>query len=185
MKVAVVYFSQTGVTAKLAGAVIEGLGSHDNIHVTEHRIYGTEIIEGRFRNQPLLDELNGCDGIIFGSPTYMGSVAAQFKAFADATSDQWCEQLWAGKLAAGFTCGSGLNGDQTATLQYMATLANQQGMLWMGLDLPKNDPREINRLGCQAGAVAHSAHGEADPRDLDTARYLGERFAKQLQAFKK
>ncbi|WP_315983962.1 flavodoxin family protein [Aliamphritea spongicola] len=163
MKVAVVYFSQTGVTAKLAGAVMEGLGSHDNIHVTEHRINGTEIFEGRFRNQPLLDELNGCDGIIFGSPTYMGSVAAQFKAFADATSDQWCEQLWAGKLAAGFTCGSGLNGDQAATLQYMATLANQQGMLWMGLDLPKNDPGKLTGWAVRQGPLLTQRTGKQTP----------------------
>jgi NAD(P)H dehydrogenase (quinone) len=64
----------------------------------------------------------------------MGGVSAQFKAFADATSELWCQQEWAGKIAAGFTCGSAMNGDQTSTLQYLVTLANQQGMLWVGLD---------------------------------------------------
>ncbi len=69
-----------------------------------------------------------------GSPTYMGGAAAQFKAFIDATSDEWSKQRWANKIAAGFTCGSSLNGDQTACLQAMNTLASLQGMLWVGLD---------------------------------------------------
>ncbi|WP_261845001.1 flavodoxin family protein [Aliamphritea ceti] len=194
MKVAVVYFTHTDVTGALARALVESIKGAGPVEVLEHSISGSEIIEGRFRNQPLLDALNSCDAIVFGSPTYMGSVAAQFKAFADATSELWCEQRWAGKLAAGFTCGSALNGDQAATLQYMATLANQQGMLWLGLSSTGEQPAQneegdtetlgINRLGCQAGVVAQSADGTVDPRDLATAAYLGKRITEQLMRFK-
>jgi len=35
----------------------------------------------------------------FGSPTYMGGPAAQFKAFADATGDRWAARTWANKVA--------------------------------------------------------------------------------------
>lgn len=179
MKIAVVYFSQTGSTAQLASAVIGGLYKTDReqaLDVLEHRIQGEEIIDGRFQNQVLLDDLSDCSAIIFGSPTYMGSVAAQFKAFADATSELWVEQQWAGKLAAGFTCGSAMNGDQGFALQYMATLASQQGMLWLGLDVVDVESG-INRLGCQTGVTAVSKDGITDPRDLETATYLGERVA--------
>ena len=58
LKIAVVYFSQSGVTAQLAGAVIEGLqaaGQNLAVEVFEHRIQGSEIIAGRFENQALLD----------------------------------------------------------------------------------------------------------------------------------
>ena len=74
--------------------------------------------------------------MIFGCPTYMGGPSAQFKAFADASSDRWERQRWESKLCAGFTVGSNPSGDQLATLQYMTILAAQHGMLWAGIDIP-------------------------------------------------
>lgn len=72
------------------------------------------------------------DTIIFGSPTYMGSVSWQFKKFADASSKQWFDQKWRDKLAAGFTNSSGMNGDKLSTLHYMFTLSMQHSMIWVG-----------------------------------------------------
>lgn len=107
-----------------------------------------------------------------------GGVSAQLKSFLDATSELWCKQLWAGKFAAGITCGSALNGDQSSTLQYLITFVNQQGMLWVGLDTPFGYTDEsINRLGCQLGVTAQSDGEMASKEDLNTARYLGERVA--------
>lgn len=74
-----------------------------------------------------MQSLQECDVIIFGSPTYMESVAAQFKAFADATSYFWSSQRWAGKVAAGITSDTGLNGDQTSTLQYLSPFQVNMG----------------------------------------------------------
>lgn len=185
-KVAVVYFTHTDVTGSLARSLCAGLRTVEGLHVFEHQITGQEIIEGRFTPEQIFAELAECDAIVFGTPTYMGGVSAQFKAFADATSELWCEQEWAGKLAAGFTCGSAMNGDQTGTLQYLVTLASQQGMLWVGLDSANGyKDHGVNRLGCQLGVVAYSADGVADEADLATARYLGERVARQLQRFDK
>ncbi len=180
INIAVIYFTKTDVTGKLAQAVISGLKSRkENISIIEYKIKGSEIIEGRFSNQKIFNKLEKCKAIIFGTPTYMGGVSAQFKAFADATSELWCEQEWSGKIAAGFTCGSALNGDQTGTLQYLVTLANQQGMYWVGLDSAYGfKDHDINRLGCQLGVVAQSENGEANTTDIKTAKYLGERVAK-------
>lgn len=47
------------------------------------------------------DVLKAADGIIFGSPTYMGTVSWQFKKFADASSKPWYTMDWKGKIAAG------------------------------------------------------------------------------------
>lgn len=182
LKIAVIYFTKTDVTGALARSLCDGLKSVEDVLVIEHQIMGQEIVEGRFVNLKLLAALAECDAIVFGTPTYMGGVSAQFKAFADATSELWCEQEWAGKLAAGFTCGSAMNGDQSGTLQYLATLASQQGMLWVGLDSANGyKDHGVNRLGCQLGVVAYSADGSADEADLATARYLGERVGKQAQ----
>ena len=98
--------------------------------------------------------------MIFGSPTFMGSVSAQFKAFADATGELWAEKIWSDKVAAGFTIGSNLSGDQLHTLQYLQVFANQHGMLWASLDIPGNcDPQKRNRLGAQSGLIAYSKDG--------------------------
>ncbi|WP_232011601.1 flavodoxin family protein [Moritella yayanosii] len=107
-----------------------------------------------------------------------GGGSAQFKAFADATSERWDSQQWRNKFAGGFTVGSCLNGDQANTVQYMATLASQHGMLWIGLDIAGGyNSVGLNRLGCQLGVVGHNPEGEVHRSDLDTAKYLGRRIA--------
>lgn len=175
IKIALVYFTNTDVTGQLMHAACSEI-EKEGIELISHRILGKEIIEGRFINQGLMDALHDCDAIIFGSPTYMGNVAAQFKAFADATSDFWSGQKWAGKVAAGITSGSALNGDQTSTLQYFSTLSSQHGMIWVGLDAPCSDnAKAVNRLGCQLGVTACSPEGEVHAADIESARYLARR----------
>lgn len=177
VEIAIVYFSATGGTRQLAEAVADG--ARDGAEVSLCEITGPAIIEGRFTDTALLETLDRSAAIIFGSPTYMGGPAAQFKAFADASSDRWGGQRWADKVAAGFTCGACLNGDQTATLAYFNLLAAQHGMIWCNLDIPGGmDPDGRNRLGSQAGVVAEIGDGGPDPRDLLTSRYLGARVAR-------
>jgi NAD(P)H dehydrogenase (quinone) len=175
IKIGIVYFSITDVTGKLARVVAQVL-AEQNIPYISHQIVGNEIVEGRFVNTELMNELHSCNGIIFASPTYMGNVSAQFKAFADATSDFWESQTWAGKIAAGITSGTGLNGDQASTLQYISTLASQHGMIWLGLDAPFSDKyKNVNRLGCQLGVTAHSLDGNVHETDLRSAKYIANR----------
>jgi NAD(P)H dehydrogenase (quinone) len=177
--IAIVYFSKTGVTGQVAKAIAFGANQEPDITVLEHRIDGREIIEGRFQNTELFEQLKLCDAIIFGSPTYMGSVSAQFKAFADASSDHWQRQEWADKISTGFTSGTGLNGDQSSTLQYMVTLASQHGMLWVSVDASYGSKDStLNRLGCQLGAVAQTTNSVVHKVDIATAEHLGRRVAK-------
>lgn len=176
-RIAVVYFSGTGTTAKLAEAICAGAAETTDAVLC--RITGPHIVEGRFCNEEVLRIADAADGIAFGSPTYMGGPAAQFKAFADATGDQWTAQRWANKVACGFTTGSCANGDQGHTLSYFAVLAAQHGMLWCGLDIPGGcDPHGRNRLGTQLGLATHAADGMLDDADLVTAHYLGKRLAR-------
>ncbi|MCS4308525.1 multimeric flavodoxin WrbA [Rheinheimera pacifica] len=182
--VAVVFYSASGSTRQLAAAVAGGAATVPGVNVMQSEIASTDISAGRFCNSKLLEELTSADAIIFGSPTYMGSVSAQFKAFADASSECWEPQLWANKIAAGFTIGTNFSGDQLHTLQYLQILANQQGMLWVGLDNPGNQKgSELNRLGAQSGLIAHSADGLLDETDLLTAHYLGQRVAQLSKKF--
>ena len=80
--VAVIYHSTTGTTKQLADAVAGGVvdGGAD---VAAFRIAGEDIRHGRFINRDVLRAVGHADAIIMGSPTYMGGISAQFKAFAD------------------------------------------------------------------------------------------------------
>ncbi|MDP5133258.1 MAG: flavodoxin family protein [Paraglaciecola sp.] len=184
VKVAIVFHSASGMTKKLAEAVSAGVLSVSEVNVFISEIVGADIFEGRFKNSALIEELIDADAIIFGSPTFMGCVSAQFKAFADATGDLWAEKAWSNKIASGFTIGSNLSGDQLNTIQYMQILANQHGMLWASLDIPGNfDAEGRNRLGAQSGLITHSKDGELDTTDLVTANYLGQRVANVAKKF--
>ena len=96
-KVAIVYHSGYGHTTKAAEAVQAG--------VTSAGAEAELILIDKDGN--ITDEqwasLAAAQAIVFGSPTYMGTVSWQFKKFADATSKPWYTQVWKDKIAAGFT----------------------------------------------------------------------------------
>lgn len=184
VKLAVIFHSVTGTTRQLASSVVAGASSVEGIEVIKVEILGADIIEGRFKNSALLEKLTDVDAMVFGSPTFMGCVSAQFKAFADATGELWADKAWSDKIAAGFTIGSNLSGDQLHTLQYLQIFANQHGMLWASLDIPGNcDLQNRNRLGAQSGLIAHSKDGALNETDLITAHYLGQRVAHVAKKF--
>ncbi len=144
MKIVIVYFSKTGTIKTLVQHAQRILSQYD-VDLTISEIKASEIIHGRYTNNHTLVELRSSDGMIFATPTYFGGVPAQFKSFLDATSIFWQSQLLAGKLLCGITSGGYVNGDQTHTLQYLQTFANQQGMLWVPLGLVDE------RYGVQSG----------------------------------
>ena len=178
-KIAVIYHTVTGTTGQLANAISDGVNSIDDVEAIEFEILGSDIVEGRFINEQALEIVTDADGVVFGSPTLMGCVSSQFKAFADASSDLWVDMKWAGKVAAGFTIGSNLSGDQLNTIQYLQIFASQHGMLWTSIDIPGGyDSQGRNRLGAQGGLIAHTTDSRVDSTDQETAHYLGARVAR-------
>ena len=83
--VSIIYHSGTGHTTKMAEAVAKGASSVADVKVQTIAINGKDIVEGRYKNAAVLEQLDASDAIIFGSPTYMGGPSGQFKCFADAT----------------------------------------------------------------------------------------------------
>lgn len=181
--VSVLYYSGSGHTAKMAEAVATGAATTGaKVHLLA--VQGKDINEGRFQSAELLAQLDESDAIIFGSPTYMGGPAAQFKAFADATGERWYLRKWADKFAAGFTVSGGPSGDKLATLNYFFTFAMQHGMVWIGLnELPADNG--INRLSSYSGAMGQARQEEprVAPNEADklTAESLGRRVASAAQ----
>jgi len=185
----VVYFSGSGHTAKMAEAVAKGAGTVPGVETRLLAIEGRDIRDGRFTNETLLAQMDASDAVVFGSPTYMGGPAAQFKAFADATAGRWSQAAWKDKLAAGFTVSSGPSGDKLSTLHYFFTFAMQHGMLWAGpAELPFND-QGINRLGSYAGAMGQAGTEPPDTApnaaDKATGESLGRRAAQAALRWKR
>lgn len=184
--IAVVYFSGSGHTHLMAEAIAEG-ASKVTKDVKLLRIMGEQITDGRWKDDQVLEQLSQADAIVFGSPTYMGGVAAQFKAFIDAASSAWFSQQWKDKIAGGFTHSSSLSGDKQGTLVYLAINAAQHSMIWVGAgDMPsayfgKDD--NVNRLGSFLGLMGQSdldmsgAPATLDPGDRLTAVQYGQRIA--------
>lgn len=178
-----VFHSGYGHTAKLGDAVAEGVRDVEGVDCTQIAVESLANPEG--------DEwipLDDADALIFGCPTYMGSVSAEMKKFMELTSPRWMEQKWVDKLAAGFTNSGSQNGDKQNTLISLITFAAQHGMIWINLnELPgnnssKGDITDLNRLGASLGAMAQSnidqSAEEVPPEsDLETGRKLGARVA--------
>ena len=106
-KIAIVFHSGYGHTAKISNAVKDGAM---RVPGTTVDLVKVEEIEQNW------DKLNAADAIIFGAPTYMASASAPFKAFMDASSKFWAKQAWKDKIAAGFTNSSSQSGDKLSTL---------------------------------------------------------------------
>jgi NAD(P)H dehydrogenase (quinone) len=183
VKVCVVYHSGYGHTAKQAEAVAEGAGKVDGTVVSSIQVTDLEDAES-----DAWSHLDEADALIFGCPTYMGSLSAGLKAFMEASSGRWMEQKWADKLAAGFTNSGSQNGDKQNTLVDIATFAAQHGMVWINLNImpgnnnSKGSVDDLNRLGASLGAMAQSNIDEGPDvaptaADLETAQKLGERVA--------
>jgi NAD(P)H dehydrogenase (quinone) len=180
-KIAIVYFSATGHTEQVAEAVADGSKSVPDTEVTLLQIVGEDIQQGRWKNDEFVKTLNAADAIVFGTPTYMGGYAAQFKAFIDACGGIWYQQLWKDKIGAGFTHSQGLSGDKLNTLNGLMINAMQHSMIWIGTGLMPEGalPENTNRLSSYSGAMAQSNMDQPNigPGDRQTAVLLGKRVA--------
>lgn len=131
-----------------------------------------------------LADLDSCDGLILGSPTRFGHMAAPLKYFLETTTPLWLAGALAGKPAAVFTSTGTLHGGQEATLLSMAVPLLHHGMLLVGL--PYTTPElSTTRTGGGPYGASHLA-GTTDNEPLSNderilCRVLGERVARIAQ----
>ena len=179
--IAVIYHSAHGHTKHIATRVVEGARSvvGSDVHLLEAEAMA---------KTP--DELVAFDGLIFGSPTYLGGVSGPFKNFMDATGRLWQTQRLKGKLASGFTVSSLPAGDKQSTLMSIFVFSMQHGMLWVGNPILPEQHQGVpydeaaNRLGSWSGLMAQAdkaspGHAFA-PGDIKTAHLFGQHFAHTL-----
>lgn len=177
--VSIVYDSGYGHTTKQAEAVAEGV----------RRVPGADVRMISVADEIDWETLAASDAIVFGSPTYSGTVSARLKKFMeDSTRSAWLPQAWRNKIAAGFTNSGAQHGDKLNSLMTMTLFAAQHGMIWVGLDLfPGRTADDLNRIGGWLGAMAQSddVSPELSPiaSDLKTAAHLGQRVAEFARRF--
>jgi NAD(P)H dehydrogenase (quinone) len=178
---AIVYHSAHGHTEHIAHHIAAGA---NRIAETQVQILRAD----ELTRAP--ERLRDFDGLILGSPTYLGGVSGPFKSFMDATGRMWKHQQLRGKLASGFTVSSLPAGDKQSTLLSMFVFAMQHGMIWIGNPIIPEQHAGVpyeqaaNRLGSWSGLMAQAGHSApADcfvPGDLKTARVFGSNFATAL-----
>jgi NAD(P)H dehydrogenase (quinone) len=176
--VAIAYHSGFGHTSTLANAVAAGArrgGARVNVIAVD------DMAESDW------DVVDGADGIIFGSATYMGNVSAGFQSFAEKTGRRCLNGTWRDKVGAGFTNSGAKSGDKLQSLVTLAVFAAQHHMHWVNLGLgagwnsAAGSEHDLNRLGFWLGAGAQT-DVDANPdqvhlADIRTCEHLGHRVA--------
>lgn len=191
--VLVLYYSRHGNTAEMARQVARGV----------EQVAG---IEARLRTVPAVsadceatasdipdtgppycseEDLRACSGLVLGSPTRFGNMAAPLKYFLDGTSSLWINGALIDKPAAVFTSTASLHGGQETTLLSMMLPLLHHGMVITGL--PYSEPTLKNtRSGGTPYGASHLA-GERGERGVDAdeaelCQALGKRVARMASA---
>lgn len=195
MKILVLFYSTYGHIHALAEAVAEGANSVPGAEVVVKRVpetlpdeilvkMGAQEAQKAFAHIPIAtpQELAEYDAIIFGAPTRFGMMAAQMKAFLDATGGLWAKQSLKGKVGSAFTSTGTQHGGQEATVLGFHTVLLHHGMLIAGLPYSFAGQSRMDEItgGSPYGAsTIAGGDGSRMPseNELEGARYQGRYVA--------
>jgi NAD(P)H dehydrogenase (quinone) len=184
----VLYYSRYGSTARLAEQIARGVNSVEgcNARIRTVPAVSTNIVA----SEPAVpddgppyasnSDLADCAGLIMGSPTRFGNMAAALKYFLDGTSSDWLSGSLSGKPAGVFTSTSSLHGGQESTLLSMSIPLLHHGMLIVGV--PFSEPALVaTTTGGTPYGASHLAREQStiNPSDAESqiAQHLGRRVA--------
>jgi NAD(P)H dehydrogenase (quinone) len=184
----VLYYSRHGATEALAREIARGV---DSVKGTTSRLRTvpavsavSESIEDSVPSEGppyvVVDDLRECAGLLLGSPTRFGNMAAALKYFLDGTGSDWLGGSLAGKPAGLFTSTSTLHGGQETTPLSMMLPLLHHGMLIVGLPFTESDLSTTTTGGGPYGASHVTWNRDADAlsdEEKRLARALGARVA--------
>lgn len=167
--VLVLYYSRGGTTAKMAQAIAQGI---EKVSGIEARLRTVPAISANCEaSEPSIpdsgamycseDDLKHCAGLIMGSPTRFGNMAAPLKYFIDSTSNLWLTGKLINKPAGVFTATSSLHGGQETTLMSMALPLIHHGMIFCGIPYTESSLLHTKTGGTPYGA-SHWAGNEGE-----------------------
>ena len=187
-EILVLFYSRKGATAELARQVCRGVESVAGARARLRTVPAVaSVVEAPQPPVPAEgppyathDDLRECDGLVMGSPTRFGNMAAPLKFFLDGTSALWVSGALAGKPAAVFTSTQTLHGGQETTLLSMMLPLLHHGMVIVGL--PYTDTAlSTTRAGGSPYGASHFAGDDTQPRLTEDERtlavHLGRRVA--------
>jgi NAD(P)H dehydrogenase (quinone) len=200
------YYSSYGTTHKLAEAVAEGAKEIPGATVRRRRIPESPSAEEAMSGQDAYDaaqaemediprvdhdDLRWADGIIWGTPTRFGNMAAQVKQFIDTLGGMWFEGELEGKATGMFVSTGSIHGGQETTILSSLAPLIHLGMVFVGVRYSTNPQiMTTEGIGGSPYGPATMPREESDveaptPDERETARSLGERVARvasRLQA---
>jgi NAD(P)H dehydrogenase (quinone) len=188
----VLYYSVHGATEALAREVCVGVDSVSGMTARLRTVPAVSTVaESAESDVPESGppyatpaDLTDCAGLVMGSPTRFGNMAAALKYFLDGTATEWLSGAVAGKPAGLFTSTSSLHGGQEATLLTMAIPLLHHGMLITGIPYTEESLNTTTTGGSPYGASHVSWNRKADSLSDDErilARALGKRVAEVAQ----
>ena len=191
-EILVLYYSRSGSVAKLARQVARGVGEVAGMSARLRTVPPVAAVTQQAA-PPVPDEgapyvqasdLAECAGLVLGSPTRFGNMAAPLKHFIDGLGAEWASGTLVDKPAAVFTSTSTQHGGQESTLLSMQSPLLHHGCVIVGI--PYTEPTlSTTRTGGSPYGASHVAGVENDPQPSEEesvlARALGRRVA-QLAA---
>jgi len=187
-QILVVYYSRYGSVAELARQACRGIESVDGAQAVLRTVppvsASSETAPRPVPDQgpayATLEDLRRADGLLLGSPTRFGNMAAPLKYFLDGTSALWLDSALAGKPAGVFTASQSLHGGQESTLLSMMLPLLHHGMYLVGLPYTERALSETRSGGTPYGA-SHFAGAAGAPaltaEEKTLAQTLGRRVA--------
>jgi len=188
LEILVLYYSRSGATEALAREVCHGIDSVKNCAARLRTVPPVSAVSEAVEDSIPKDgppyvtteDLKECAGLVMGSPTRFGNMAAPLKCFLDSTGSEWLGGTLAGKPAGLFTSTASPHGGQESTLLTMAVPLLHHGMLIVGI--PYTEPLLMaTKTGGSPYGASHVSWNKSPDQlnrdEIHLARVLGERVA--------
>ncbi|HZW51940.1 MAG TPA: NAD(P)H:quinone oxidoreductase [Rudaea sp.] len=186
-EILIVYYSRNGSVAQLARHVARGVEEVPDMRARLRSVppvapvtqvaQPPEPAEGA--PYATLADLRECAGIILGSPTRFGNMAAPLKHFLDSSGAEWASGALVGKPAAMFTSTSTLHGGQESTLLSMLMPLLHHGALIVGIPFTEPEINTTTTGGTPYGA-SHVAGASGDRAISDDERTLARKLGRRV-----
>jgi NAD(P)H dehydrogenase (quinone) len=188
-EILIVYYTRHGATGELARHVARGVESVPGCTaklrtvppVSAENERPVKAVPESGAPYATLEDLRRADGLLLGSPTRFGNMAAPLKHFLDGTSSLWLDGSLAGKPAAVFSASQAMHGGQESTLLTMALPLVHHGMMLLGIPFTERGLNQTRTGGTPYGA-SHVAGAAPQPAtlsadEIELAQALGKRVA--------
>jgi len=186
-EILIVYYSRNGSVAQLARHVARGVEEVANVQARLRSVPpvapATTVAQSPVPDTgapyATLQDLRDCAGLILGSPTRFGNMAAPLKHYLDSTGAEWASGALVGKPAAAFTATSTMHGGQETTLLSMMLPLLHHGALIVGI--PYTEPAlNATTTGGSPYGASHVSGTDHDRTLSDDERTLARRLGRRV-----